>query len=347
MKIYSNTLEENLNSNFFGVYLFASNEPYWLSEATEMVLKKSTNNGFSLANRSNFSDANIDLVAFQEACTSPGLFADKIIVTLSIKSLKGKAAEALKLAAASLNSSLLLIITMPQISLGDLKTKLLAPLDSKGITVVFYPPTEREMMSFIDKKAAQNNLAFQQDAKILLYKTYEGNIYSLVQSMQKLKLCGYSGLIDLKTLEGNIDSDNHFSSYELVDSFIDPNVAVQKRLRILNSLKSEGIPVIDMIGKIGNAISSLYEMRKLLDSNQNLDTWFDNHPLLKVLKTKRQIYSRGASKTTQSQLNHLVNLICKADLLARSFNDDEAYLILREIAVAITFPQKCKLTEDD
>jgi DNA polymerase III subunit delta len=347
MKIYSNKLDENLRAGLNGCYIFASNEPFWLTNASERVLEQAYAKGFTPENKYSFSDDNLNLDALQEACSSPGLFANKVVVTLNIKNLKGRAAEALKLVKELLNSSLLLIITMPQISQTDLRNSLLAPLEKVAIVVIFYPLSDNEMMNFIVEQAKKYQISFQRDGISLLYRTYEGNLFALVQAIQKLNLCGYTGVVNTDILKNNIDSDNHFSTYDLVEGFVDANNTAQKRLRMLESLKNEGVSITDILSKIGQALTSLYELRSLIDNNQNIETWFEKHPLLKLLKSKRSIYSQGANSISSESISHLLNLLCQADILARSFDEESAFLILREIAVSRSFPNVCKLTEND
>src|SRR5574344_592813 len=328
MKIYSNKLDENLRAGLNGCYIFASNEPFWLTNASERVLEQAYAKGFTPENKYSFSDDNLNLDALQEACSSPGLFANKVVVTLNIKNLKGRAAEALKL-------------------VKELRNSLLAPLEKVAIVVIFYPLSDNEMMNFIVEQAKKYQISFQRDGISLLYRTYEGNLFALVQAIQKLNLCGYTGVVNTDILKNNIDSDNHFSTYDLVEGFVDANNTAQKRLRMLESLKNEGVSITDILSKIGQALTSLYELRSLIDNNQNIETWFEKHPLLKLLKSKRSIYSQGANSISSESISHLLNLLCQADILARSFDEESAFLILREIAVSRSFPNVCKLTEND
>ena len=52
------------------------------------------------------------------------------------------------------------------------------------------------------------------------------------------------------------------------------------------------------------------------------------------------MYAKAASKIKLEQLRELISLLSKADLLCRNFDEKQAYIILRELAVRISNPNK-------
>ncbi len=346
MKIQSYNFASNLQSNLANVYIFSSDEPFWLEESTNMVFAKAKSLGFDTTNRYRFSDDAIDLNELQNCCESPGIFADKVFVILNLSGLKTRSLEILKNVATYLNSSLYVIITLPQLSNKELAHKSLAPLDKQGVTVVFYPSTTNELIQLLMRKAQLFNIRLQQDAALLLIETYEGNIFAMVQSLEKLSLSGLAGTITADVVRQYSENNNHYSIFSIVDSFIDPNFAIVKRLRMLNTLHDDGYTAVELVAKVGSAITALYEIRYRLDHRESLEPWYEKHPLLRTFKQKRALYERGAQATTLSHLSHLMRLINKADILARSFQEDAAMLLMREIAVNRN-NYNCLITPDD
>lgn len=331
MKIYSNRLKEHLAKQLDKVYIFASDEPFWLMNAAEMVVEKACQCGFSRSNKERFTDDDLNLDNLSEALTSPGLFADNIIVEINLSSLKPKNQTVLQTVAKSLHDDLVVIITLPQISQADLRTKNIAALDKLGISVIFYQATDQEIYNLIADTCSKYQIVLNNNAQALLKQTYEGNLFALCQSIEKLNLCGFTGNISLDVLKDHIENDNHFSIFTIIDTFINNQISIQKRLRVLNTLRDEGENVTDMVNKLGNALSTIYEIRCIIDNGGNLESFFESHPLLRSFKQKRDQYINTANTLSLATLKYMLKLICKADILARSFNEDMAFLYLREI----------------
>lgn len=331
MKIYSNQLQNNLSNALAPVYLFSSNEPYWLMYASELVISAAEKKGFSRANKVRFTDDDLNFDKLVEALSSPGLFADNIIVEVNLSSIKGKAAQALTLIHEYLNPDLLAIVTIPQISQSELKLKTLANLDQAGITTIFYPATDQEISNLINQTSQKFGITLPIDCQILLKQTYEGNLFSLCQSIEKLSLSGIKGNISIETLSEHIENDNHFSIFAIIDTFVQSNASLAKRIRVLDSLRAEGQTVTEIISKLGSAIHTLYEIRTILDQGGNLEKFYESHPMLRVMKQKRLAYQNAANSIKISTFKQMIKLICQADILSRSFNENQAFLLLREI----------------
>lgn len=340
MRIYSNQLSDNLRNNFAKVYIISSDEPYWYEYAGSLIIQKAISMGFSTSNKENFSDDSISLDDLREALTSTGLFADNIIVEVSLTNIKSeKAKKVISLITECLHDDLLVILKIPQVTQADLKTKIMQALDKEAVTIIYYPATDQDLINLITEKSQQFNLNLSYEAKNLIKQTYEGNLFALVQSLEKLSLSGFSGNVDLNSISQYIENSNHFSVFSIIDSFIDSKVSADKRLRIIETLKDEGIQMVDMISKLGSAISNLYELKDCLDNNISPDTFFDAHPLLKALKQKRQIYITAAQSISTATLKQMIKLICKADIYARSFDNEMAYLLIRDIVVLRNNPK--------
>jgi len=90
MKINSYELEGKLKQQIEGVYIFSGNDPFWLDEATATVQNYAVKAGFTKDNIYTFSDDELKTDELIEAMSSPGLFADRVLVKLKIHDLKVK-----------------------------------------------------------------------------------------------------------------------------------------------------------------------------------------------------------------------------------------------------------------
>ena len=337
MKINSNELEGKLKQQIEGVYIFSGNEPFWLDEATSTVQNYAAKAGFGRDNTYSFSDDELKTDELIEAMTSPGLFADRVLVKLKIKDLKVKGKKLLEICSECINPSLLLIIQIPRLTLAELnKNKPLNFLADHGIISIFYDPDQRLITDFLRRRAASLGLNLNQGALAILYSAYEGNVEGMVQILQKMELCGIKGTVTEDLIRNHISADNHFSAFDYIEALIDPRVTVERRLQIMEVLLENGVTAMDLVTRTGTALSTLHEMRTILDPVGNLDGYFAGHRLLKGYTAKRPMYLNGARNTDLRELHHLIDLLTKADFMARSFRDEEAVMILKEIAAALS-----------
>lgn len=337
MLLYQNKFDEQLaQGKLYPVYIIASDEPFWHDEYTNKIinLAEKTNQGYTKDNKVSFDDDNKNLAALEEACSSTGLFAEKVIVILTLKNLKSGALMLASLASC-LNNDLLAIVRMPRISKADLKQKSLATLDGVGITTVIYPMNERDAINFIQTRAARMHLDLDVEGAYLIYEAYEGNLGAQIQALHKLDLAGYTNkkLLSKDIIRDQIAADRHFTVFEFKDALIDPEVSPQKRLKILHTLYTEGENISTLIRNAGNAITELLEMRSKLDNGIMLESWFNENPILRVLKTKQILYKKAANSISTKGVLKLSKLICRADLEARFYREQMAMLLLEEICV--------------
>ncbi len=337
MKIYYKDLNNKLSQGIAPIYILSSDEPFWHEEVQKEIINASLNFGFTLDNKVSFSGDSLDIDEFGGSCLSPGLFADKIIVTLTLSDLK-QGTAALTMLKETLNPTLLAIVCLPQLSNSDLKSKILAPLVEAGIAIVFYPLDERQQIDFVMDRARRLNLQLDQEAAFILKESYLGNLAALNQAIQKLELAGFAnkGLITADIIKEQTSYENHFSIFELTEAFIDYNYPIIKRINVLKTLYNEGVNIAVLIMRVGAALKTLYEMRTIIDRGALLDDFFGNHPLLRNLRSKQNIYRMAANSITTPQIQDLIKILCEADIKARNFDEKYALMLLEEIAVKRT-----------
>lgn len=348
MKIYGKDFYTVAGKEIRPVYILSTDEPFWAEDGCKFIFEHAAGEGFNDATPVSFSEDGFNKDSFSEACTSPGLFAAHTEVKLVLKGFKSNVAkQALTILNESLNPALLAIVCLPRLSGQDLKSsKVISALEKKGLLTIFYPLEGNNLFSFIRQRASMNNLQLDQSSISLLAEAYEGSMSALVQVLEKLSLSGYSGKVPTNVVTNSISADNHFSSFSLTEAFISSNVSPEKRIRIIHNLSEQNTPAYEMTARIGNALSDLLSIRLLLDANKSPDSFFDNHRLLKMLKFKQPMYLQGAKSLSTAALKRLVRLICLADIKARSFDEEGAVLILEEIAVERSYPNKMELTSD-
>ena len=290
MKINSYELEGKLKQQLDAVYVFSGNDPFWLNEATATVQKYAQKAGFDKSCTHCFSDEELNLEDLIETMTSPGLFADRVLVIIKITDFRNKTKSILEACIASLNPSLLLIIQTPRLSQAELKKNTqLTALANSGIISFFYDPTQKQIFDFLRNKAAGYGLNLNNGAIAILFSAYEGNLDGMCQVIQKMELCGIKGQVNE-----------------------------------------------EMMRELASVLNTLHEMRSILDSVGNLNEYFAGHRLLKSYTAKRPMYFNAANNNSISELHHLIELLNKADFLARNFQDEEALMILKEIAITLS-----------
>ncbi|MGN1392897.1 MAG: DNA polymerase III subunit delta [Succinivibrionaceae bacterium] len=347
MKVNNIQLINNLKNGIAPVYIISCDDPFWHFDLREQIIKSANNFGYNPKSSYTFDSDSLDLEALDDSCTSPGLFANTVTITLNLTNTKKKNNEALKIILRSLNPTLLPIINIPKITNSELNTdKTLSELANKGVICIVYDLTPQQLNSFIIQRAKEYGLEFDRDGVFYLQEAYEGNLAAIIQTFKKFNLCGYKGFINTQIVKEYISPINHYSIYDLAESFIDNNISPTKRLTILQTVIADGSSFFEIISKIGNAITTLSEMRNLIERGLSLDDYFANHRILKFLPNKRVTYANAAQSINSKDIMYLFELLTKADIASRSFDDNSALIYLRELAVARSYPNIGKISQE-
>ncbi len=337
MKINSYELDGRLRQKTDGVYVLSGDDPFWLDDAAARIRRAARASGFAGCAESVFSDEDPKTDELIANLTSPGLFADRSLAEVRIRDLRGRGRKILEICLASLNPSLLLILRIPRITLSELKSnQTLRKLADAGIITIFYDPDERQIRDFLRRRAQSLGLGLTPAALALLCGSCEGNMEAMTQIIEKMALCGLKGTVDDEVMREHVSADARFSGFDYTEALIDPAAPPAKRLKILGTLRRNGAQLPELVALTGSALGTLRDMRAALDATGSLDEYFAGHRLLKSYTAKRPVYARGAANCTAAELRRLIGLLTEADFLARSFRDEEALMILREIAAALT-----------
>ena len=351
MQIYGNKLEQHLREHGLSpLYIIASDEPFWHEDAGRFIVNFAKSTGFASYNYNSFSTDSIDLELLEDSCGSPGLFAENSLVVLNVPALtKSKALrEALAILERCLNPSLLVIINTPRLSKADLAaSKPFGKLAAKGLAVSFYPLKDYEYQKFISDRAAAFGLSLDSQGTALILSAYQGNMFAMVQTLDKIALSGLKGFVPADEIRRHISPENHFSVYDLQDALINPSMTIERRLVMIDSLRQEGTTTMEIIGQFGQALQDLYRLRTLMDRGQPLNTFFEAHRILKFLPQKRTVYQKAAQGLALPVLRHLMDLLCRADLAVRNFDERSAMMLIRETAAARSCPSKIRLNAND
>lgn len=350
MQINGNELGQYLKKDLSPVYIISSNELFWQQFYTKQILNTAFSKGYPQDSVIRFTGdmfkSKDDLSKLAEACTSIGLFADKVIVTIDLEkgnnsTFKAIHQEVLSVIDECLNDSLLVVITLPRLSKNEISScKPLSTLVNKGLFAIFYELNESQLTKHVKTMASSYGIILDDLEASFLVSSYEGNLTSLDQILKKLQLCGISGKINLDELKQHVSPSNHYSIFDINEAFINTAITPNKRLVMLEALMGDGFSLNEIIRQIGTAFTSLYEMRNLIEQGLPLNQYFESHKLLKYVKFKQDMYAKAASKIKLEQLRELISLLSKADLLCRNFDEKQAYIILRELAVRISNPNK-------
>ena len=248
MKINSYELEGKLKQQLDAVYVFSGNDPFWLNEATATVQKYAQKAGFDKSCTHCFSDEELNLEDLIETMTSPGLFADRVLVIIKITDFRNKTKSILEACIASLNPSLLLIIQTPRLSQAELKKNTqLTALANSGIISFFYDPTQKQIFDFLRNKAAGYGLNLNNGAIAILFSAYEGNLDGMCQVIQKMELCGIKGQVNEEMMREHISAATSFSVFDYVEAMIDPATPVARRIQIMEVLLANGSTIFDTV----------------------------------------------------------------------------------------------------
>lgn len=256
MKLYPEKLSSHLAGEPLApVYLLAGDEPLQLGEAADAVRQAARKQGFD-SREVFFAERGFDWESLRAAGESLSLFAEKRVIELRLPTGKpGDAGARLltELAARPPEDAVLLIVSARV----DKKNKWVTALERVGVMVEFWPIESARLPRWVEDRMASRGLAADREAAQLLADRVEGNLLAAAQEIDKLALL-VDGKADAEAVRAAVADSARFDIFQLADMALAGESA--KALRMLASLRAEGVEPVLVIWSLAKEIRALAEM---------------------------------------------------------------------------------------
>ncbi|MDG2421032.1 MAG: DNA polymerase III subunit delta [Gammaproteobacteria bacterium] len=295
MKIKPEKLAESLKLEKLPIYWISGDEHLLVQESADLVRTHFKNIDFMEREVFNV-DRDFKWDHFIHAINNLSLFSEKKVFDLRIHSAKlnqdGK--DAIETFRDRNSPDLVLLIRSPKLESAHLNSKWLKTHLPYIALVQIWPVNRKDIKNWLSQRLIKEGINADRDALQLLSDKIEGNLLAAVQEIEKLKLLsntqGKPITLNARTTMQVIADNSRYNVYNLVDSALLGESA--RCLKILTSLKGEGIYPLIILGAITRELRSLLHLMEQKEQGKSINAiiqsnrvWFNRkEPIAAALK---------------------------------------------------------------
>ena len=257
MKLKPESLSAHLKNTLLQVYCISGDEPLLTQEALDALRQACQNKGFS--ERHTFTvDTSFDISTVYGLTQSMSLFGDRKRIELK---LPGKCPAELsdflkQCSARPLDDTILILITS-KLDGNAQKSAWYKAIDDIGAHIAVWPIETKQLPAWIQTRARQAHLQFDQNALLYLSECVEGNLLAAAQWIEKLSIQFPSTKITEAMVESILEDSSRYDVFELISCWLLGNQ--NKAWHILQKLQLDAEPTI-IVWAMAKDIRTVYQM---------------------------------------------------------------------------------------
>ena len=328
MRIYADKLADLLNKQLLPSYLVFGNEPLLLDESRIAIEKAALTQGFEEKHR--FAvDASLDWNEVYDCCQSMSLFSNRQLIELTLPEAGINAAigKEIKTLVESLNPDVMLVIIGGRLTKAQENSAWCKAIANQGCLVNCLTPDISRLPQFVITRCRQLGLTPDTEAVQMLAHWHEGNLFALVQSLEKLVLLYPDGQITMIRLEEALSRNNHYTAFHWTDSLLEGK---EKRAqRVLRQLQAEDMEPIILIRTIQKELMQLVQIQQAL-TTMPLGSVMEK---FRIWQNKRPLYAAALKRLSTKKLRHLVQLLAQCEILTKTQYEQPVWPLLQQITL--------------
>ena len=303
------------------IYLISGDEPLQMNEATDLIRQRARQRGVEERVVLDVA-AGFDWNRLIEENANMSLFASTRLIELRMGSSKPghKGGKILTAYAEKLTSENILLITCNKLDKNVQKSKWYTSLNKAGVTTQIWPISADQLPVWISQRVQKRQKQITRDAAQLIAAHVEGNMLAASQEISKLCLLVENDSITLEDVVSTVTDSARFNVFDLIECAYSNET--KRLLRMLDSLKSEGIDPMAIYGALMWDYRRLCTMGFHLHNGSTLDKLFADY---KIWDNKR----RQAIKSVLQRHNvkRLYELLRQANALDRTIKSAEKHTV--------------------
>lgn len=304
MKLNSNQLSQQLNSQLSPLYLVTGDEILLSMEAEDSIRKAARAVGYSERQLFNV-ETNFDWSVLYDQAASMSLFAEKRILEFRLKSASlSDKGQAILDYLQNPPEDTLLLISAPKLDtkIKWVKTLLESPLCQ---FIQIWPVDANQLPQWIKQRLASLGMSIDTDALELFTLRVEGNLLAAAQEIEKLKLLMAvdESVVRLDHIQAMVVDSARFDVFGLVDVALQGDAV--HSLRMLQGLKSEGAAETLILWTLTKELRALMTLAQLTEQGIPLQKAFSQ--VRPPIWSKRQtLFQQAVSRYTANQWGKLL-----------------------------------------
>lgn len=333
MRLKPDQLDGALNK-LQGVYLISGDEPLQVGEAADAIRKASKNAGYSIREVL-VADSDFEWNQLSVAADSMSIFAEKKIIDLRLPTAKpgAEGAKALSKYCQSFQEDTILLMTIPKLDKSSLKTKWFEKIDQVGVVVQVWPLEGANLIQWLRRRAEKRGLNIGDDGIKLLALRVEGNLLAAAQEIEKLYVLYGGAAISKQAIEQVVVDSARFDVFKLTDCVLAGRAS--RAVRILNSLKAEGIAAPVVLWALLREARLLITIKTAINEGKNKEMVFKSHYLW---DKRKQLINAVLPRIDMTSLQQIILLGSKVDRQIKGMERGDCWETL--LSLCFLFPLK-------
>lgn len=329
MRIYANQLSAELKQRLCPFYLVLGEEPYQLSEAVKQIKQAAAKQGFAEVIRFSVTPQ-FDWQELRSEYLALSLFSSQKIIELDLadQKLPESGSSTLKALAEMPNPDVILLLKGEKNSQDVQKTAWFKALDKHGLFIPVYELQGRHLENWLNHYCQQLSLNLSQGAKALLLEANQGNLFAIVQELEKLSLIFKQQLIEHKDLVPVLLNQAKFNVFDLSDALLQGDQAAV--CQIMRKLQQENIEPTIVAWSIAKEANQLLAMVKARASGMPINQVMQQ---FKVWKNKQTITQNALARINQERLEAIIVALAEFDAHYKQHSLSTPYQVLLHIGL--------------
>ncbi|MCP3661654.1 MAG: DNA polymerase III subunit delta [Gammaproteobacteria bacterium] len=332
MRVRIDQLPQQLERKLAQIYLLTGDEPLQMSEAADTIRAAARKSGYSGRERLE-ADAKFDWNRIVEEANNLSLFSEQRILELHIPNGKPgrEGGKALVEYAERPAEDILLLITLPKLDKAQFNSKWFKALDRIGTTIQIWPIDGPRLNPWIEQRMRSKGLTPAPQVVGMLAERVEGNLLAAAQEIDKLLLLNGAGVVSTEQLLESVADSARFNVFGLVDSALEGQVA--RSVRILNSLRSEGIAAPIVLWALARELRTLTSLANEMTRGRSAQQVVGSRR--EIWDKRKPLVTKGLQRLAPKQWRQLLALCAQADSAIKGQSKDDPWLLLQEATVGI------------
>ena len=327
---------DNEGNKLQQMYLIHGAEDLLILEAQDDIRSNAYANGFTERSRFYF-DARSNWDGVFAELKSPSLFAEKKIIEINLPlGRPGKSGSAALLELMeTVTDEHLLILICGKLEKTVLNTKWFKTFSGKAQVIECKKVYPSQMPGWISKRLRDKGLAIDKDALDIFVALTEGNLFSAMQSIDRLMLMGIDQQVSLKDVNDCVADGAHFDLFQLTDAAISSNST--RTFNIFRRLQKEGMQPFEVMRVINWEIKNLFNMSLDISCGDSVKQSMDR---AKIWKSKQQLIGNFLNRVNHGYMESILGQACSTDKVIKGAAVGDSWDEIGRLLYMITNPQR-------
>lgn len=309
MRVKLEQLGATLHKGLAAVYLVSGDEPLQVGEAADDIRRAAKQAGYTTREVISVENGS-EWPQLSEEAGSLSIFSDKKLIDLRLPSAKPGADGGKVLGAYCKHppEDTILLITAGKLESAAMKTQWFQAVDAAGAVVQVWPLQGSELLHWLERRAERRGMHLEADAVKMLAARIEGNLLAAAQELDKLYILHGGIRIGKAMIEDDVADSSRFDVFRLTDSLLLGKL--NRAVRILNSLKAEGIAAPVVLWALTREARTLFSIKTELKQGGHQDAVFKNH---QIWDKRKQAVQEALARLKTEDIQKILLLSATAD----------------------------------